>query len=239
MSTNNRKTPRSVYIGVSLYIIAIIIIVIPMDTSVFYQGLIKFISMLVFFYVLLFLPLFFKFINLSMLWVIFSVSIGTASSVNGIDQFGFGGLLVVLMLLSVILNLLLIVRGLYSKRISNLEPFPKFMSRVILYKDFIMFCVIGLKVWFVLYAFDRIYTILYGIDNTVFKVVEGGNFSGIYLSFVTFFTIGFGDITPVHPVARMYSMIQMLVGYVLTVIIIPVLYIALSNKNKDTDLDLE
>tara|TARA_B100000674_G_scaffold490760_1_gene507429 strand:+ start:869 stop:1156 length:288 start_codon:yes stop_codon:yes gene_type:complete len=49
-----------------------------------------------------------------------------------------------------------------------------------------------------------------------FRIVEGKitPLKALYLSIVTQTTVGFGDIAPISPLARIVAMIQMVLGYV-------------------------
>ena len=52
-----------------------------------------------------------------------------------------------------------------------------------------------------------------GYDGAFSVPVEGDGFTGwIYYSFVTLTTMGYGDITPVHPVARSLAVLEALTG---------------------------
>lgn len=48
-------------------------------------------------------------------------------------------------------------------------------------------------------------------------------FTALYYSVVTFTTLGFGDVTPRTPLAAMFVMIEVIVGYVMLGILISIL----------------
>ncbi len=60
-------------------------------------------------------------------------------------------------------------------------------------------------------------------DSAGFSAVENNFYPKtrlIYLSFATLTTVGYGDITPVHPIARSLAMLEALVGQLFPVILI-------------------
>ncbi len=96
----------------------------------------------------------------------------------------------------------------------------------------------GLKLGYILVAFIILvgtvvstYSLIYNniaINNIeAFNYSEGIEFDSLYYSFVTYFTVGYGEITPISKLARSISMSQMALSYILTCLIIPSILVAI------------
>lgn len=79
----------------------------------------------------------------------------------------------------------------------------------------------------ILLSFSRIYEDIYYLDDRAFALAGGVDFNGLYYSCITYFTVGFGDIIPAMPMSRYVSITQMIIGYFITCLIIPILLVAI------------
>lgn len=79
----------------------------------------------------------------------------------------------------------------------------------------------------VLLSYSRIYDDLFYLDSKTFSLAGGTVFNGFYYSCITYFTVGFGDIIPSTTLSRTVSLTQMIIGYFITCLIIPILLIAI------------
>ena len=93
------------------------------------------------------------------------------------------------------------------------------LRQVVLAGDVDTNCVVGAITIYVMIAIDFsvLYTFLEAISPGAFKGLGGGSTRAafidlMYFSFVTLGTVGYGDILPVHPVARILAMMEMVVG---------------------------
>lgn len=127
---------------------------------------------------------------------------------------------VALMLFIVLVsNIFLVIKEMYQlKELSS----KKHNGLKLLYVIFAFLILIGT----VLLSYSHIYSNIQFNNPGAFIVSNNAEFSALYYSSTTYFTVGFGDITPVSELARGISISQMIFGYSITCLIIPTVLVA-------------
>lgn len=91
---------------------------------------------------------------------------------------------------------------------------------------------IFLLVIVILLSFGYIYNGIEDVRGSESFYCVNNYFDGLYLSFTTFFTIGYGDIIPIHRDAIAFTMAQMAIGFTVSVLIVPLLIIMMQDLLK-------
>lgn len=126
------------------------------------------------------------------------------------------------------------------KRIKDLTTFHKHLLRTLVWinKKQVIFKTIGIFVLYVLllynllYTFAHLYAIVGAISNEGIAGSGKNMLDAIYFSATTFFTIGFGDITPRNysRITKMIVIAQAILGHLITTVFWPIVIIFVFNK---------
>lgn len=148
------------------------------------------------------------------------------------------------LLLISIINFLVLAYNFKNNASQNLiQFFKKINSNIFILKYytimriFSIFTLYLIILYSVINTFGVLYTYLSRVSNEGLeakKIITNG-LDAIYFSATTFFTIGFGDITPSEysEVTKRLVIIQAIIGHIITTVLWPVVIIFLFNNNKD------
>lgn len=207
-----------------LYALILIFLFVKTPTGVFWNG-IKSISLLG----MIFLPFkmvtYFKVMNTYILSILVWASSNTIFLVNEVNQVRFTQGMTYSLFALLLINIVVVIVELYRvDEPVNTNTFLNLFYRIAYRYRFIyiIFSVLILLI-VVISGFHNIYQTIYIINRNAFQ----GNFESLYLSFTTFFTIGYGDITPYSYNARLFVMTQMIVSYIVTAMILPIMIVAI------------
>ena len=95
------------------------------------------------------------------------------------------------------------------KEISFIDKI-KFLTSLLTIKCWASYKVLGTNVFFI----NLIFSCIFYLNNNLFENLNKNIISAFYYSFVTFTTLGYGDIYPVHPVAQLLVTFEVIVGYI-------------------------
>ncbi len=156
--------------------------------------------------------------NFYIYFVVITIFILWLSNILNLKLIGnISGIITILFFISAITSL--IIRIAKSKSVSALE----FIEAINIY---LLLGIIGSILFRLIYTFDTQSFI--SINNNSLKV-----FDFIYYSFVTLSTLGYGDISPVHPMARSVAMFISITGQLYLTMIVALLvgkYIGKKNR---------
>jgi len=142
----------------------------------------------------------------------FNNSVGTITLVSVI--------ITMMLYVALIMNIFVVIKEMYEKSVES-DQITNGMKF-----GYILFA-FGVLVSTVLMTYSLIYDNLYLMDAGAFLVNSSSQFDALYYSFVTYFTVGYGDITPVTTMAKGVSLSQMVLGYIITCLVIPVILVAI------------
>ena len=86
------------------------------------------------------------------------------------------------------------------------------------------------------FFFSTLFAVLWQLDNSAieFKSEEDTNFNMVYFSFVTLTTLGYGDVVPVSPSAKMLAVFEAIVGQVfVTIFVAELVGVHVANRTVD------
>ncbi|MCF8021019.1 MAG: potassium channel family protein [Vallitaleaceae bacterium] len=228
-------------IWVIIYLVILVVIVIDGYTKLSFSG---FTGILLI--VLLFLPFFmevyFKVYNTYFLGLIVYISASTIYANVKLHTIRFAVGMTIFIFFLLLLNIFLTMIDLYKMDHKREEYVFLYHISKWAYNNrflYIVFTTFYLLILVIL-SFAAIYEDIYLINPESFAVFAG-EFDATYLSFTTYFTIGFGDIVPKRIEARIFVMAEMFLSYILTALIIPLFIVSLfdlinprkSNKNNE------
>lgn len=166
-----------------------------------------------------FLNLRFKIINT----VILACSINWISSTFfQSDQNDAGRLAVVvaiMLFVALILNIFLVIKEMYQRKAKDERKRNGLKLAYVL-------LAFAMLIGTVVMSYSHIYENILANDPSAFAVSSPAGFSAFYFSSTTYFTVGYGDITPVSDLARSVCISQMIFGYVITCMILPTILVA-------------
>lgn len=195
----------------------------------------------IFVIVILFLPFMmitsFKVVNTIILGAFVWASSKTIFLTNETSQIRFSQGITYFIFFLFLVNILIVLAELYKlTKPINTKGIVNYIYRFVYKYRFIyaVFSIIAL-VAVILSSFQNIYHSIYTINHYSFN----GYFESLYLSFTTFFTIGYGDITPVSYNARIFVMTQMILSYFVTAMILPIMIVIIfkliENKSNESN----
>jgi len=124
-----------------------------------------------------------------------------------------------MLFIALVLNVFSVIREMYRKKEKGHK---KYNGLKLSYVILAFLIVIGT----ILISYSHIYKNIHYNELNAFAVANDAQFSAIYYSFTTYFTVGFGDVTPISNLARIISMTQMIFGYIITCLVIPTVLVA-------------
>ena len=166
-----------------------------------------------------FLNLGFKIINTAIL-AISTNYVSATFFMNSKNSVGRLSVIIAIMLFTaMVVNVFLVIKEMYQLRVTKGEKHNGFK---LLYVVLAFMLLIGT----VVFSYSHIYENILSNDPSAFVISNDISFSAIYFSSTTYFTVGYGDITPVSDLARSVSISQMVFGYIITCLILPTTLVA-------------
>lgn len=166
-----------------------------------------------------FLNLSFKIINT----IILAISTNFVSAtffMNTKNSVGSLSVIIAIMLFTaMVVNIFLVIKEMYQLKVSKGKRHNGFK---LLYVVLAFLLLIGT----VVFSYSHIYENILSNNPSAFVISNDASFSAIYFSSTTYFTVGYGDITPVSALARGVSVSQMVFGYIITCLILPTTLVA-------------
>jgi len=166
-----------------------------------------------------FLNMKFKVINTAILSFSIILVTSTFFKTSRNDTSVLAIVIALMLFITLVLNVFLVIKEMYQRKEKNLKQRN---GLKLLYVIFAFLILIGT----VLLSYSHIYENIQFNDPSAFIVGNNTNFSPLYYSSTTYFTVGYGDITPVSELARGISISQMIFGYLITCLIIPTILVA-------------
>lgn len=146
-------------------------------------------------------------------------------SSNSIINISAATILTIILFLIFLANIVLVIKDLYTVDLQEEQSvfFKKLFNFIYRIRFVYIFASLIVVVGVILKSYEIIYQNLYSLNPGSFT----GQFDALYISFTTFFTIGYGDIVPVGFYARTFIMSEMALAYIVTTLFVPILIIAL------------
>lgn len=166
-----------------------------------------------------FLNIRFKVINTGILSISIIYITSRFFSSSRIDASNIAIILILMLFITLVINIFLVIKDMYQLK----EKSGKLRNGL---KLIYVLSAFLLLIGTVIISYSHIYDNIQFYNSSSFTIGSGGVFSGIYYSSTTFFTVGYGDITPMSSLARAISISQMVFGYLITCLIIPTILVA-------------
>lgn len=135
------------------------------------------------------------------------------------DTSSLAVVIVLMLFVALVFNILLVIKEMYQRKETSSRKHNGLKLSYVLFA-------FNLLIGTVLLSYSHIYSNIQFHDPSAFVVSNQAEFSSLYYSSTTYFTVGFGDIIPVSYLARATSTSQMIFGYLITCLIIPTLLVA-------------
>lgn len=136
-------------------------------------------------------------------------------------------ILPMMMFVALVANLFMVIKDFYSTVDKESKGFA-LLKLVYVIGAFL------LLIFTIVMSYAHIYNNIYMNNPDAFYISTKGTFSDLYFSATTYFTVGYGDITPVSNIARMVSLSEMVFGYLTTCLILPTLLVAFQQVFRKT-----
>lgn len=166
-----------------------------------------------------FLDMRFKMVNTFILALSIYVVSSRAYGVNGYDMDYWSVAIALLLYIALIMNIFLVIKDMY---LLKSDPKAGRNGFKLLYVLSSFLLLIGT----VVISYSHIYMNIWRINSDAFSLSVHEKFPAFYYSSTTYFTVGFGEITPVSELARNVTISQMFFGYMITCLIIPTVLVA-------------
>lgn len=203
----------------AIYLFVLLLMIISNQSSTRLALIIKGVLIVGLWIMPYFLNLSFKIINT----VILAISTNFVSAtffMNSKNSVGSLSVIIAIMLFAaMVVNIFLVIKEMYQLRVTKGEKRNGFK---LLYVVLAFMLLIGT----VVLSYSHIYENILSNDPSAFLISNDITFSAIYFSCTTYFTVGYGDITPVSALARGVSISQMVFGYIITCLILPTTLVA-------------
>lgn len=203
----------------AIYLFVLLLMIISNQSSTRLALIIKGVLIVGLWIMPYFLNLSFKIINT----VILAISTNFVSAtffMNSKNSVGSLSVIIAIMLFAaMVVNIFLVIKEMYQLRVTKGEKRNGFK---LLYVVLAFMLLIGT----VVLSYSHIYENILSHDPSAFLISNDITFSAIYFSCTTYFTVGYGDITPVSALARGVSISQMVFGYIITCLILPTTLVA-------------
>ncbi len=203
----------------TLYLLILAVVIISNQSSTQPMLIVKGVLIVSMWGMPYFLKLKFKVINTFILAGSIILVTSTFFETSRNDTNTLAVVVVLMLFFALVLNVFLVIKEMYQrKEVSS----KKRNGLKLIYVIFAFLLLIGT----VLVSYSHIYGNIQFNNPGAFVVSNSAKFSALYYSSTTYFTVGFGDITPVSALARGISISQMIFGYSMTCLIIPTVLVA-------------
>jgi hypothetical protein len=161
----------------------------------------------------------FKFMNTLLLSVTINLVTYRSFRIDGYDVNFWSVSIALLLYLALIGNIFMVFKDMYLLK-TNEKGKRNGLKLLYVFTSFL------LLVGTVISSYSHIYQGIWLNYSGSFSVVDSSVFPSFYYSSVVYFTLGFGEITPLTDLARSVTITQMFLGYLITCLIVPTFLVA-------------